>query len=84
MKTNKGDIMKYLLLLSTLTLIGCGNSTNYVTQNCTVNQTETGATISCPDGTIIELEKETETIIKTVIVNTPRRLCNKREHEHGH
>ncbi len=48
-------------MIALLTLVGCGASgesgtTSTSTGACTVKQTETGATISCPDGTQAELK----------------------------
>jgi hypothetical protein len=59
-------------------LTGCGSSTHITTQQCTVEQIEEGALISCPDGTEITLQKERE--VATIVTYVPvKQECKKRK-----
>jgi hypothetical protein len=79
----------YVLLI--LTVVSCGHSryTQVIRENCTVQETEEGATIFCPDGTSVTIENATVTVVlpEPVVCPTPTPKPTpkpKKEKEHGH
>lgn len=82
--------MKKLLVTAIIFGLGCAESETklidkpiLVTKNCTVEQVDSSAVITCPDGTSITLPPnvviQTETIEIPVIVEVPVNC-----HHHGH
>ena len=66
---------KLNIIVICFSFLGCGRST--VVQNnissCTVNQTNTGAIINCPDGSSVPISNGIDAIDGTLV--TPVKLC---------